>query len=65
MRQQTPEKAVVSTPIMRRAATTLAETHARDGFGSGWSNPGPLTSLGKRGVAHQAALPAGLVGRAG
>jgi hypothetical protein len=46
MRQQTPEKAAVSTPIMRSAAVTMAETHAGDGTGSGWraqAPPGPLS----------------------
>ena len=36
MLQQTLEKEEVSTPIMRRVATTMAETWAGEGTGSGW-----------------------------
>ena len=54
MRQQTPEKEVVSTPIMRRAETTMEEMSAGEGTGSGCSThespgPGPRTSLGNKG----------------
>ena len=70
MRQQTPEKAVVSTPILRRAETTMPETRAGEGTGSGWTeyvSPGPFKRFGnlKSGRQWQRATASGGCGVAG